>query len=230
MANDEHIEVVEDVEEVSPDVVSRPCNGQSVRHHEDEASANYSSRGWFKSFFRTRRRGQSHRTRTNSKNDEKSNNMRQIQVDKNRKSARRHANDNAATFSRSDELDSFEEERRFSWKSFKKSFRRLRSGSQRASSVDSEDSNITVDVEGHRQEDSPVLPRAIVDEEQANAGAAGYPWDHIVLHSNSENGVTPETIAHLERQYWIPRMISKVINCPWYWGNIDRFDAAAVRI
>ena len=229
MANDEHIQVVEDVEDVSPDVLARPCNGQSVRHHEDEASAE-TSRGWFKSLFRTRRKGQSDKTRTYRSEDENSQNIQQDQGDKNRKSRRRHANNNAATTARSDQLESFEEERRFSWKAFKKSFKRLRSRSQRASSVDSEDSNITVDVDGHRQEDSPVLPRANVDEEQANAGAAGYPCDHVVLHSNSENGVTPEAIAHMEKQYCIPRMISKVINCPWYWGNIDRFDAAAVRI
>ena len=229
MANDEHIQVVEDVEEASPDVISRPCNGQSMRHCEAEASRE-TSRGWFKSLFRTRRRDQSDRARSDSIKGGKTENMKQNQADKNRKSARRHANSSTATNSRLDELESFEEERRFSWKSFKKSFRRLRSRSQRASSVDSVESNITVDVEGHRQEDSPVLPRANVDEEQANPGAAGYPWDQIVLHSNSEDGVTPETITQLERQYCIPRMISKVINCPWYWGNIDRFDAAAVRI
>ena len=103
-----------------------------------------------------------------------------------------------------------------SWLSFKDRFRKLRSRRHHSTSSLNQDSSITIDRDGHECEDSPVLPREDICQcAISNHDTAG---DFLFLKAPSK-----------QYESWIPKMIYKVINCPWYWGNIDRFEAAVVR-
>ena len=111
--------------------------------------------------------------------------------------------------------------RRFSWKSMRERFRRLSTRNHRSASNISVESNITIDIDGHRREDSPVLPRQNVNMCHSEAGSSG--------SHESTSGCLFLKSPLKDRECCIPRMIHRVINCSWYWGNIDRFDAAVVR-
>jgi len=106
--------------------------------------------------------------------------------------------------------------RTLSWLSFKDRFRKLRSRMHHSTSSLTPDSSITIDRDGHECEDSPVLPR----EENCQCDISNHDTagDFLFLKAPSK-----------QYESWIPKMIYKVINCPWYWGNIDRFEAAVVR-
>ena len=109
------------------------------------------------------------------------------------------------------------------WKSVRDRFRRLSRRSNRSASNISEESNITIDIDGHRREDSPVIPRQSRNVCHHEGGCSGNNESTsgcLILRSSSKE------IA----KCCIPRLISKVINCTWYWGNIDRFEAAVVRV
>eukprot|EP00794_Sanderia_malayensis_P017644 gene17644-19399_t len=104
---------------------------------------------------------------------------------------------------------------RISWRSFKNSMKRLRHRSGHSNRHNHVESNITVNVDGERLEDSPVLQRA---------SDSALSTDNTVNCEKSDSGYLK---LHKREEYCIPRMLSKVINCPWYWGNIDRFEAAS---
>ncbi len=104
-------------------------------------------------------------------------------------------------------LQNPQQQSRISWSSFKKSIKRIRNRSTKSDN----ESNITVSVDGQRLEDSPILKRSN---------------ENTLLSDDCEEKLSQEK----KDEYCIPRMICKVINCPWYWGNIDRFEAALVRL
>eukprot|EP00794_Sanderia_malayensis_P017646 gene17646-19401_t len=104
---------------------------------------------------------------------------------------------------------------RISWRSFKNSMKRLRNRSGQSSRNNHVETNITVNIDGERLEDSPVLQRA-------SSGALS--TDNTVNCEKSDSGCLK---LHKREEYCIPRMLSKVIKCPWYWGNIDCFEAAS---
>eukprot|EP00795_Rhopilema_esculentum_P013633 gene13633-4534_t len=179
----------------------------------DKEQRNNSSSGWFRSRFGLPMRSQSIISRRAVEH-------RQEMVLCQRKLKRQNGRRNTSSFEERIPADESCNTRngRFSWKSFKHFFRKMRQRQERSSSTTSESSNITIDVDGHRLEDSPVLPRAILSDCILNNTAAG--------DGEAPSGCFLIKPAVKENGYCIPRMIHKVVNCSWYWGNIDRFEAA----
>lgn len=103
--------------------------------------------------------------------------------------------------------------RRLSWMGFKDRFRMLRRRSNRSTSCINQESNIAGNIDLNGDEDSLELAR----HEPDSAGNQENACDFLYLKTHSKYD-----------ESWIPNLIYKVINCSWYWGNIDCFEAAVV--
>lgn len=109
---------------------------------------------------------------------------------------------------------------RLSWACIKDRFIRLNGRTNRTVSRTSQESNITIDIEGHRREDSPMVQKQNRVIGQSEPGS--------IVSSDGTSGCLALKSSFRETRCCIPRMIHKVVNCTWYWGNIDRFEAAVV--
>ena len=97
-------------------------------------------------------------------------------------------------------------------------FRKLLSRIHRPSSSVIEESNTDVAMDANRNEHVQVLSwQNICDNENDSIESPEDISDCLFLKGPSKYD-----------ESWIPKMMYKVINCSWYWGEIDRFEAAVV--
>ena len=108
--------------------------------------------------------------------------------------------------------------RPLSWMGFKDRFGMQRRRSNRPTSYISQESNIANDIGVNREEDSLELARqSLCYHEPGSVENQENACDFLYLKTHSKYD-----------ESWIPSTIYKVINCSWYWGNIDCFEAAVV--
>ncbi len=216
----EAIETLDEEENTAADRSVRRRTAENEQPSTNRANFRF---GWLRGIFKTRESRNSKQERHSgehgcSHSDADWNNDRENSRRRKKRSKSSNMGHSDLHCSFDDGLGTVNQRVRISWSSFKNRIRKLRNRSNSDQSFSGE-SNITVSVDGQRLADSPVLKRS-------NATAAG---------SSDSNGSSKhdsgclKSLLEKREEFCIPRKICKVICCPWYWGNIDRFEAAVVR-